>query len=311
MKKLILLLAVSTTFAFCKKKKDTPEPGNYDINASFTYNSRTRTFLIHLPKSFYSSTDRKYSLVMALHGGGGSAVNMMTTSKLNDKADSSDFIVVYPEGLTNPSGLKTWNAGDCCGANASLFNTDDVGFISNLIDTLKKNYRVDPQKVYATGHSNGAMMCYKLASELSLKITAIAPNAGAFQMKQPYQPARNVPVLHINSLLDENAKYLGGASVNASFSGLYNKPVDSCLNAVALKAGCNAGKQLVLSKPLYSVYQWAACSSGMEVKLYLTNDGGHSWPGGNKGPGTDADVPSQAFQNNYVIWEFFKRFSLP
>ena len=305
----LFFTALVLLFCSCKKKNDKPEV--FDIDASFVHGNKIRTFSIHLPKSFYLNKNEQYPLILALHGGGGNAEHMKTISGLNTKADSSDIVIVYPEGAVNPSGVKTWNAGDCCGANA-LLNVDDVGFISRLIDTLVARYRIDKKRVYATGHSNGAMMCYKLANELSLKLAAIAPNAGAFQMKEPYRPVRNVPVLHINSLLDQNAKYTGGPSINALFSGLYNKPVDSCLNAIAQRAACNGGKQLIVSKPLYSVYQWTGCgNTNMEVMLYLTNDGGHSWPGGTQGPGLNTDPPSKAFENNYVIWEFFKRFSLP
>ncbi len=311
MNKLLGLLAI-IVLCQCSKNKDNNENLPFDIKGSFVHANRTRTFSIHLPKSFYKDPARKFPLILALHGGGGSAANFISTSKLNEKADSADFVVVFPEGAINPSGLKTWNAGDCCGANASIFGVDDVGFISRLIDTLTARYRADQKRVYATGHSNGAMMCYRLANELSEKITAIAPNAGAFQLQQPYQPARNVPVLHIHSLLDEKARYQGGPSSNIEFSGLFNKPVDSCLNAVAERAGCTSGKQLLQSKPLYSIYRWGGCTDqSFEVRLYLTNDGGHSWPGAVQGPGPDSDLPSHAFQNNYVIWEFFKKFSLP
>src|SRR6185369_11336984 len=98
------------------------------------------------------------------------------------KADAENFIIVYPDGLTNPvaTTVRTWNAGKCCGQNASTRNIDDVGFISGLIDQLKTKYRVDAKKVYATGHSNGAMLCYRLASELSTKLAAVGPNAGNF-----------------------------------------------------------------------------------------------------------------------------------
>ena len=237
---------------------------------------------------------------------------MAALTRLNNKADTAEFVVVYPEGAQNPSGLKTWNAGFCCGANANLLNTDDVGFISRLIDTITAKYRIDSKRVYATGHSNGAMMCYKLANDLSQKIAAIAPNAGAFQMRSEYRPQRNVPVIHVNSLSDDKAKYEGGASSNIEFSGLYNKPVDSCLSVIAARAGCKPAKQLVNSAPLYSLYRWTDCEgSSMDVLLYLTRDGGHSWPGGEQGVSLDGDPPSKAFQNNYVIWEFFKRFRLP
>ncbi|WP_295119505.1 PHB depolymerase family esterase [uncultured Chitinophaga sp.] len=297
----------------CSKSPLSTNKGPYDINASFDHQGTNRTYTIHLPKNYYTSTTLKFPVVFALHGGFGSAANMASLTGLNAKADSAGFIVVYPEGEENPSAARTWNAGNCCGANSGIKNTDDVGFISRLADTMIARYQGNSKKIYATGHSNGAMMCYRLASELSGKITAIAPNAGAFQMKTAYTPVRNVPVLHIHSLLDENAKYNGGKSKNYVLTGLDNVPVDSCLNVVASVAGCTALKQTVSTTSLYTVYKWSTCTdANFEVLLYLTNDGGHSWPGGTPSlTGLDTDPASQAFKNNDVIWAFFSKYSLP
>jgi polyhydroxybutyrate depolymerase len=55
---------------------------------------------------------------------------------------------------------------------------DDVAFLDALLDDLAGAYRVDPRRVFATGMSNGAMMAYRLASELSERIAAVAPVAG-------------------------------------------------------------------------------------------------------------------------------------
>ena len=57
-------------------------------------------------------------------------------------------------------------------------NIDDVGFISALIDLMIKDYNMDPNRVYMTGISNGAIMSYRLACEIPHKIAAIAPVDG-------------------------------------------------------------------------------------------------------------------------------------
>ena len=55
---------------------------------------------------------------------------------------------------------------------------DDVGFTRALLDDLATVTNVDAKRVFATGISNGGIMCYRLASELSDRIAAIAPVAG-------------------------------------------------------------------------------------------------------------------------------------
>jgi polyhydroxybutyrate depolymerase len=294
----------------CFRKDDEPVNTDFDMNATLTHNGVTRSYLVHLPPGYYTTTSLK-PLVIGLHGGFGDKENFRDQTGLNTKADEEDFITVYPDGLPNPGVLKarSWNAGKCCGENALSLDTDDVGFISKLIDAVSSKYRIDTKRVYATGHSNGAMMCYRLADELSDKIAAIAPNCGNIQVMDAYNPSRNVPVLNIASKLDTNVKYNGGISTGPS--GHYNPPTDSCLNVVADLAGCAVQKELTESHDLYNVYSWNHCDDqSFEVLLYLTEDGGHSWPGGEQG-WAGADQPSAAFNNNDVIWEFLKQYTLP
>jgi polyhydroxybutyrate depolymerase len=310
MRKISYLFLFLIVFSFCSKNDD-PDPVEkvFDMTGSLTHDSKTRTYRIHLPTSYYDNTN-SLPLVLGLHGGFGSGEQFETQSELSEKANAENFIMVYPDGLENPDApVRSWNAGKCCGQNSTTQNTDDVGFISKLIDKMKIDYRVDAKRVYATGHSNGAMMCYRLADELADKIAAIAPNAGNLQIRNAYSPSRNIPVMEIISKLDENVNYEGGVSQGPA--GQYNPPIDSCLNAVASLAGCTQTKQVVESHSLYTIYKWSGCTpDSFEVLLYLTEDGGHSWPGGNKGSAV-ADEPSQAFKNNDVIWDFLKQHTLP
>jgi polyhydroxybutyrate depolymerase len=282
------------------------------INDSLVHASSMRTYRIHVPLSYYESSE-KVPLVIALHGGGGSGEQFQTQSELDEKADEENFIVVYPDGLVNPNvNVRTWNAGRCCGQNASTLDTDDVGFISALIDKMEVHFpnRIDNKRVYATGHSNGGMLSYRLADELSNKIAAVAPNAGNMQIDGIYNPARNIPVLQIISKLDDNVTYEGGWSNGPA--GQYNPPIDSILNVVASVADCSQSKvEVETNSDLYAIYKWSGCTpDNFEVLLYLTEDGGHSWPGGNKGS-IVADEPSAAFSANDVIWEFFQKHTLP
>ena len=60
----------------------------------------------------------------------------------------------------------TWNAGGFRGKEGRG-KADDVAFVGKLLDDLATVVNVDPKRVYATGMSNGGMMCYRLAAELS------------------------------------------------------------------------------------------------------------------------------------------------
>ncbi|GAB3954528.1 PHB depolymerase family esterase [Spirosoma harenae] len=278
-----------------------------DIRGTLEHGGITRSYLMHLPAN-YSSQSKALPLVIALHGGGGSGQQFATQSKWSEKADQEGFIVVYPDGVQNPGvlRLRTWNAGACCGQAASTQHIDDVGFIRQLIDNLVKTYPIDAKKVYATGHSNGAMLCYRLACELSEKLTAVAANAGTMQVQSPCNPKRLIPILHVHSTRDNNVPYTGGIG-SRSLNGQWNAPVDSTLLVFAKLAQCKSAKPTVKQEDKYTFSQWDFCNENVVIQYYLTSDGGHSWPGGNKGARRIGDPPSEAFVNNDIIWNFFKK----
>ena len=95
-----------------------------------------------------------------------------------DIADREKFLVVYPNatnpetGASGPNGRFNWN--DCrLDAGPAQTEADDVAFIDALISEMALQFDIDQDRVYATGESNGGMMCYRLAFELSHKIAAI------------------------------------------------------------------------------------------------------------------------------------------
>src|SRR5690606_11668886 len=143
-------------------------------------------------------------LVIGLHGTGGSASQFERDYDFSLKAELERFIVVYPNGVSSNGqfGLRTWNAGTCCDY-AARKKIDDVKFISSLIDKLVNEYRIDPNRVYVTGMSNGGMMCYRLAAEIPDKIAAIAPVSGTMVYTPTSEQKRSVPLLHLHSRLDK------------------------------------------------------------------------------------------------------------
>lgn len=264
-----------------------------------------RTYVINLPPVYYRDDSRRFPLVLALHGTGGSAKQMEQTYGLNEKGAEAGFIIVYPEGIRGSGalGIRTWNAGRCCD-EAMKNNVDDVGFISALIDHMVTDFGADPKRVYVTGMSNGGMMAYRLACELSSKIAAIAP-VSSTMMVSSCEPDRPVPVLHMHSLLDTKVPYRGGIGIG----GYYFPPVDSALNILAVNGNC-AVTPIQIDNGEYIQTRWNDCDGSLTIESYVTYDGGHSWPGGRQSAAW-ADLPSAYINANDLLWEFFQRFELP
>ncbi len=262
-----------------------------------------RTYTLRLPSTYDGSTP--LPLIIAMHGGFGSGTQLETQCGLTAKAEAEGFAVVYPDGYPSPINIRTWNAGGCCGY-AMNSDIDDVGFISALLDTLIASYAIDTQRIYATGMSNGGFMSYRLACELSERIAAIAPVSASMTIAV-CEPARSVPVLAMHSYLDTSVPYLGG--VGDGVSDHYNSPQDSVATAFALHANCAVLNDTIQDDAELTVVRWHQCDCQQEMLLYMTRDGGHSWPGGTQTTGF-ADPPSQVIVATDLLWDFFSQYTL-
>ena len=263
----------------------------------------TRTYEMHRPDGLAGPSP----LVIMLHGGGGNAENAVRMSGFNALADTERFTVVYPDG-SGRTRLLTWNAGHCC-AYAMEEDVDDVGFLSDLIDDLVAKGIADPRRVYVTGMSNGAMMTHRAGRELSGKVAAIAPVVGAV-FGDEENAAYPVPALIITGDKDEHVPSAGG---NGAFPRRMGQPNDRPFApAVAAYAywkaanGCE-GDAPSKSTWTYTLRSGAGCAA--PVKWYALSDGGHAWPGGQRGS-RRGDAPSDDFDASAVIWDFFSQQSL-
>ena len=83
------VLLAFTIFQFWScKKNNTPEPEKvYRFSETMTVDGRDRTYTLNLPPNYYSASN--FSLVIAMHGGGGDALQFESTSKLTEKANAA------------------------------------------------------------------------------------------------------------------------------------------------------------------------------------------------------------------------------
>lgn len=269
---------------------------------SIAHDGLVRTYQLHLPTDY--SSDTIHSLLIALHGGFGSGLQLELQTQLSEKADEENFIVVYPDGVLSPLGIRTWNAGTCCGYSAGN-SINDVGFIATLMDSLSNNYSIDSLRVYVTGMSNGAMMSYRIACELSDRIAAIAPVAGTMTAEM-CNAVNTLPIIHFHSYLDSNVPYNGG--IGDGVSSHYNPPLDSVLNVWSSIDGCEIENDTLTNDSSFTHVIWNNCDCEGSIEYYITQDGGHSWPGGNQT--IIGDQPSEVINANDLMWQFFEQHSL-
>ncbi len=277
---------------------------------TLTVEGRPRSYLLYVPPS---AAGGRPPVVIAFHGAGTNAEAMRAFCGLDEKASENGFVLVYPSGTGRRDDLLTWNAGNCCGY-AERQRVDDVAYVNALMDDLATVVAYDENRVFAAGMSNGAMMCYRLAAELSQRIAAIAAVAGPMAI-DPVAPSRPVPIIHFHGSEDEFAPLAGGIGLKSLYRAS-KFSVDSTIRAWVNVNGCPPRPQVTQLADLagdgttVTVSRFAPGRNHSEVLLYLIAGMGHTWPG--RQPTLNYLGPwTQNIIANDLIWEFFARHPKP
>ena len=263
------------------------------------YNGIERSYILYVPESYSENTTTP--LVLNLHGYSSNAGQQMVYSDFYNIAETEGFILVHPEGTIDDYGFQFWNSGD-------LFDIDDTGFLSVLIDTIASEHSINTDRVYSMGMSNGGFMSYRLACELSDKIAAIASVTGSMSTNQisSCNPSNPVPVMQVHGTSDPTVLYNGGFGI---------EPIDDVVSFWVNLNNCNP-EPIFNNIPDVILSDWCTAEhyiyedgdNDTSVELYKIINGGHTWPG--------AAIPlvgnntNQDFSASEKIWEFFNKYDI-
>jgi polyhydroxybutyrate depolymerase len=264
-----------------------PQPGLYKDNAIFV-DGVQRTFDYYIPSDLVSEA---VPLVILLHGALGNADSMtgedgsVAPFKVwMDIAESEKLILIFPEGLVRPNGETGWN--DCRGDATNLSTTDDVAFIAELIQQFRSTFAIDPDRIYASGISNGGFMSLRLALELSDQIAAVGViSAGMPAVSKCADADRPISVLFMNGTADPLVPYAGGSIGNPADS---RGSVQSTSDSVQYWTDFNQTLQLAPASDFPDIdteddstvrrYRYFDGLQQTEVVLYEITGGGHGGP---------------------------------
>ncbi|MCA9246883.1 MAG: hypothetical protein KDA42_07195 [Planctomycetales bacterium] len=286
------------------------KPG--DQTRTLEVDARPRSYTVHVPPKY--AREQPIPVVLVFHGGGSNVEQMIDYCGMNELADRESFLVVYPAGTGRVEGILTFNGGNCCGY-AQRQNVDDVKFVAALLDDLATVARLDERRIYATGMSNGAILSYRLADELSHRFAAIAPVAGPMGA-ETCAPRQPVSVIHFHGADDRFAPFAGGRGAR-SLSQTDFFSVDHSIGQWIRANGCPATphtKELLANQVDDDMHAtrtiYGPGKDGAEVVLITIHGGGHTWPGRTSkfkflGPST-LDISA-----NELMWEFFQRHPKP
>lgn len=171
-----------------------------------------REFKYYMPVTINPA--KPISLIFDFHGSytfkaGEEPTNPMSgiseNHTLNQIAVNNNCIVCFPAALpiysADSSGTVNW-----------MDSENHFPFVDALVKyfTEDNEPRVDPNRIYSTGHSSGAIFSFVLAFERSTVFAAIAPRAGQMTIENATtMPERAVPVRVFAGEKDENVAHSG------------------------------------------------------------------------------------------------------
>jgi polyhydroxybutyrate depolymerase len=242
-----------------------------DTTLTLTSGGYARDSLLHVPPSYDAS--KGAMLVVNYHGFSSNAAEQVALTVMNPVADSTGFIVAYPDGLG--SG---WNAGTCC-TELQPPNVDDVQFTKDLLALIESEYCIDPGRVFATGFSNGGFMSHELACDMADTFAAIAPVSGVLGIPtSSCKPSRPVPVLDMHGTADPVVPYDGGPALKL-LPPIQFMSVDDTMAFWRTSNGCLGAPTVAYQYGDATCQLWGDCNGGADVELCTLNGDGHQWPG--------------------------------
>jgi len=259
-----------------------------------------REFYIYIPSSYLEDDEKDYPLLFSLHGYTSLALWNLSYTGFQSIADEENFIVVYPQGLTlNSTGETHWNVGGWTIGSQS----NDIDFISDVIDWTNKNYKIDLSRIYSVGMSNGGFMSYRLACNLSNRIAAIGSVTGSMtpEILESCKPNHPTPVIQIHGKLDFTVPYSGNS---------YMLPIDDVIEYWRDYNNCE--KSPISNEILDNdgdnfgglVSRYENCLNDVSFELYLLDKMGHEWPSYHREDGP-SDIDSAS-----ILWDFLSKYDI-
>jgi|GEM_PF-2360397 len=208
-------------------------------------------------------------LLMSFHGMDQDPSYQQSNTHWESVADTAGFVVAYPKGAT---GYSTWDiSGD-----------QDTKWITQIIDQLAKDYKINTKRVYMSGFSMGGMLSYHAMGKIADKIAAFAPCSG-YLMMGAGTAQRPVPIFHTHGTSDNVVGY----------DGLENN-LKNYRNQFKCPSQAEVENNHPNSENKATLYTWGPCENGIYVKHLKLEGRQHS--------------PSKADVSD--IWNFVKGYDL-
>ena len=252
------------------------EAGRHEFSIRST--DATRSGVYFLPSSY--TGHEKLPVVFDFHGSDSNPNGQLNRSSWDKVAEKNGFIVVALQGSLpgNFEGTHAWNVPLVTHKEGGL---DEVGFISSAVAQVKKDFCVDPTRIYASGYSGGGrMLSHYICSGQqdfaaagfvhSLRAGAPVEVDGKWR-PGTCSPSRPISLIAFAGEKDNANPYAGGGKAYWQYG------FKAAVQRWSELAGCNGGAKVEAAGTVtYGVYD--TCKNGARIASYVFADGTHAWP---------------------------------
>ena len=231
-----------------------------------------------------------------LHGWTASGALAEIYTKMAEGADKRGYVSVFPDGLGQTKG---WNAGFI---DLSGQKKNDVQFVGDLIDEVSREVKIDPNRIYVCGHSNGAFLTHAVGAELGGRLAAIGAVAGTIGIPRAQthipDPKSPLSVMIIHGKLDPTVAFSSDSKALLKGYG-----AEESAQWWAEKDGIALAPRKSKADRIETT-TYRSGTTGPEVTLVTSETGVHSWPGGLTEKGQETQFGASAVD---LLFGFFDR----
>ncbi len=247
-----------------------------------------RRYRLHIPEDLGGAA----ALVVDLHGFTADPDNQDALSGWSRLADTEKLVVAQPAALGD---LPAWET-----APGSPGTERDIALVRAVVADVGSRVELDPDRIYASGFSNGGGMAHRLGCDASDLFAAIGTVAGSYLQIDVCAAERPVPVISFHGTADLIVPVQGMSDVLPDIA--------SWAESWAERNRCGPDPEIEAVAVDVERTQWLECAEDADVELSIIDGGRHTWPG-SRSPGLFQATDS--IDATAEMWRFFEDHPMP
>jgi poly(hydroxyalkanoate) depolymerase family esterase len=268
-----------------------PTPGQF-IERAYANEAGSRQYKVYIPNM---GPRRKFrALVVMLHGCTQDPDDFATGTRMNQLADSGEFLVAYPAQPSKANGMRCWNWYD---PDNQARDQGEPSLIAGITRELAAEFGISSQHIYVAGLSAGAAMAMTMGVNYPDLFAAVGVHSGL-----PFGAARSLQtaMAAMQGRGSESLLPLKSSLTAIVFHGDRDSTISIDNGAKVVEQATAA--YAALEKPLTAAERELESANGRGVSVTVYSDArkrpiveywmvhgaGHAWSGGSS-EGSQAD----------------------